>query len=166
MNSQIIVVDDFYDIPFQYHKSFDDGECLITEETTGKISQILNHPIQVTAASNEVGDTPGVMAHLECDWIGIIYLTLPLQAFGELGTKFYSHIATGLETFPTREDLIKYNINENELTRVFSSNPELWKEYSCVASRYNRMVLFRGNRWHSYTLNSNIRYQKIIIKHG
>ena len=47
MNSQIIVVDDFYDIPFEYHKSFDEGKCLITEETTGKISQILNHPIQL-----------------------------------------------------------------------------------------------------------------------
>ena len=119
MNSQIIVVDDFYDIPFHYHKSFDDGECLITEETIGKISQILNHPIQVTAASNEVGTTPGVLAHLECDWIGLIYLTLPLQAFGELGTKFYSHIETGLETFPTREELIKYNINEMNLQEYF-----------------------------------------------
>ena len=99
MNSEIILVDDFYDIPFDYHKSFDDGECRITDETAGKISQILDHPINITHASNESGDTPGVMAHLECDWIGIIYLTLPLQAFGELGIKFYSHIATGLETF-------------------------------------------------------------------
>ena len=41
MNSEIILVDDFYDIPYHYHKSFDDGECLITDETVGKISQIL-----------------------------------------------------------------------------------------------------------------------------
>ena len=166
MNSEIILVDDFYDIPFEYHKSFDDGKCFITDETIGKISQILGHPINITHASNESGDTPGVMAHLECDWIGITYLTLPLQAFGELGIKFYSHIATGLETFPTREEIIKYQISENDFDRTFSSNPELWKEYSCIPARYNRMVLFKGNRWHSYTLNNNIRYQKVIIKHG
>jgi hypothetical protein len=166
MNSQIIVVDDLYDIPHQYHKGFDENQCLITDETVGKISQILGNPVKVIQASNEVGTTSGVVAHLECDWIAVIYMTLPLEAFGEMGIRFYSHLPTGLETFPTKEEIIKYQIEEKEITEVFASDSKLWKEYSCIPAKYNRMVLFKGNRWHSYNLNSGIRYQKVIINNG
>jgi len=166
MNSQIIVVDDLYDIPHQYHKGFDENQCLITDETVGKISQILGNPVKVIQASNEVETTSGVLAHLECDWIAVIYMTLPLEAFGEMGIRFYSHLPTGLETFPTKEEIEKYQIDENEITKVFASDSKLWKEYSCIPAKYNRMVLFKGNRWHSYNLNSGIRYQKVIINNG
>ena len=166
MNSQIIVVDDLYDIPHQYHKGFDENQCLITDETFGKISQILGNPIRVVQASNEMGTNSGVLAHLECDWIAVIYMTLPLEAFGEMGIRFYSHLPTGLEAFPTKEEIIKYQIDEKEITEVFASDSKLWKEYSCVPAKYNRMVLFKGHRWHSYNLNSGIRYQKVIINNG
>jgi hypothetical protein len=166
MNSQIIVVDDLYDIPHQYHKGFDENQCLITDETVGKISQILGNPVKVIQASNEVETTSGVVAHLECDWIAVIYMTLPLEAFGEMGIRFYSHLPTGLETFPTKEEIIKYQIEEKEITKVFASDSKLWKEYSCIPAKYNRMVLFKGHRWHSYNLNSGIRYQKVIINNG
>jgi len=166
MNSQIIVVDDLYDIPHQYHKGFDENQCLITDETVGKISQILGNPVKVIQASNEVETTSGVMAHLECDWIAVIYMTLPLEAFGEMGIRFYSHLPTGLETFPTKEEIEKYQIDEKEITKVFASDSKLWKEYSCIPAKYNRMVLFKGHRWHSYNLNSGIRYQKVIINNG
>jgi len=166
MNSQIIVVDDLYDIPHQYHKGFDENQCLITDETVGKISQILGNPVKVIQASNEVETTSGVLAHLECDWIAVIYMTLPLEAFGEMGIRFYSHLPTGLETFPTKEEIEKYQIDENEITKVFASDSKLWKEYSCIPAKYNRMVLFKGHRWHSYNLNSGIRYQKVIINNG
>jgi hypothetical protein len=166
MNSQIIITDDFYDIPYQYHKSFEEKHCLITDETIGKISQILGNSIKIVSASNEIGNTSGVLAHLECDWIAVIYLTLPLEAFGEFGLKFYSHIETGLEAFPTQEEMNKYQINENELGRIFNSDLSLWKEYANISIKYNRMVLFRGNKWHSYDneLNNSMCYQKIIIK--
>ena len=166
MNSQIIVVDDFYDFPYQYHKSFDESECLITEETVGKISQILGHSIKIVEASNEMGTSSDVVAHLECDWIAVIYMTLPLEVFGEMGVRFYSHLPTGLETFPTENEMVKYQIDQNELEKVFASDSKLWKEYGCVAAKYNRMILFKGNRWHSYNLNNNIRYQKVIINNG
>lgn len=166
MNSQIIVVDDLYDIPHQYHKGFDEGQCVITDETVGKISQILGNPIRVVQASNEMGTNSGVVAHLECDWIAVIYMTLPLEAFGEMGIKFYSHLPTGLETFPTKEEIVKYQIDEKEITKVFASNSKLWKEYSCIPAKYNRMILLKGHRWHSYNLNSGIRYQKVIINNG
>ncbi len=166
MSSQIIVVDDLYDFPHQYHKGFDEGKCLITDETIGKIAQILGHPIKIVDASNQNVKSSGVMAHLECDWIAVIYMTLPLEAFGEMGISFYSYLSTGLETFPSKKEIIKYQIDEKEITKVFSSDTKLWKEYGCIPAKYNRMVLFRGNRWHSYTLNNIIRYQKVIIKNG
>lgn len=95
-------------------------------------------------------------------------MTLPLESFGEFGVKFYSHLATGLETFPTKEEMIKHQIDESQLNETFSSDPSLWKEYGNIPARYNRMVLFRGNRWHSYEskLNNSMLYQKIIIRNA
>ena len=37
MTEQIIVVDDLYDIAHQYHKGFSENQCVITDETIGKI---------------------------------------------------------------------------------------------------------------------------------
>lgn len=173
MNQEIIIVDDLYDIAHQYHKGFFENECIINDETIGKISQILANKIEILEASNEVlseDKTSGVCAHLGCDWIAVIYLSLPLTSFGELGLKFYSHISTGLETFPTEEELKIYGISSDKLSEVFHSDLSLWKEYGNIPAKYNRMILFRGNRWHSYgkgygdNLNTSMLYQKIIIK--
>lgn len=168
MNEQIIIVDDLYDIAHQYHRGFFENQCVITDETIGKISQIIGNPIEIISATNETGNVPGVLAHLESDWIAIIFLTLPLESFGEFGLKFYSHLATGLETFPTKEDIVNYKINENQLNEIFSSDLSLWKEYGNIPMKYNRMILFRSNRWHSYEskLNNSMLYQKIIIRNA
>lgn len=166
MSEQIIIVDDLYDIAYQYHKGFFENQCVITDETVGKLTQIIGNPIEIVSATNETQSVPGVLAHLSCDWIAVIYLTLPLEAFGEFGIKFYSHLATALETFPTQEEMRKYKLEENKLNEIFSSDMSLWKEYGSIPLKYNRMVLFRGNRWHSYenNLNTSILYQKIIIR--
>jgi hypothetical protein len=166
MIEQIIVVDNLYEIAHMFHKGFYEDQCVITDETVEKLSQIIGNPIEIISATNETGSLPGVVAHLSCDWIAVIYLTLPLEAFGEFGLKFYSHLATGLETFPTQDEMKKYQINENELEKIFDSDLSLWKEYANIPVKYNRMVLFRGNRWHSYQnkLNNSMLYQKIIIR--
>ena len=166
MTEQIIIIDDLYDIAYQYHKGFFENECIITNETIGKISQIIGNPIEIVTATNETEGIPGVVSHLGCDWIAVIYLTLPLQAFGEFGLNFYSHRETGLETFPNQQEMLKYKIDENQLNILFDSDLTLWKEYARIPLKYNRMVLFRGNRWHSYenNLNTSMLYQKLIIK--
>jgi len=173
MSEKIIVIDNLYDIPHQYHKGFFENQCVITDETVGKIQEIIGNPIEIINVSNEVlskGHTTSVCSHLSADWIAIIYLTLPLISFGESGIKFYSHLATGLEVFPTAEELQKYNISENQLLEVFASQGNLWKEYGSIPAKYNRMVLFRGNLWHSYgngfgeDLNTSMLYQKVIIR--
>ena len=165
MNSQIIVVDDFYDFPHQYHKSFDEGKCLITDETIGKISQILGRSIIITEATNEKETSSGVVAHLGCDWIAVVYMSLPLESFGELGIRFYSHRETGLEKFPTSNEIKYLQLNKDDLENIFSSDLDLWKEYGCISAKYNRLVMLKGSQWHSYSLNSNIRYQKILVSY-
>lgn len=175
MNQQVIIVDDLYDIAHQYHKGFFENQCIISDETVGKISQILGNKIEILDASNQVlsqGQTSGVCAHLECDWIAIIYLNLPLGSFGEFGLRFYSHVETKLETFPTEEEMKLYGISNDKLSKIFNSDLSLWKEYGIIPAKYNRMILFRGNLWHSYgkgfgdNLNTSMLYQKIIIKNG
>lgn len=175
MNEKIIVVDNFYDIPHQYHKSFFENQCLISEETVEKITSVLGNKIEVISATNEVlseEQTTSVCSHLSSDWIAVIYLTLPLISFGESGMRFYSHFATGLEAFPSSEDLQKHNISEEKLLEIFDTSSELWKEYGNIPVKYNRMVLFRSNLWHDYgkgfgiNLNTSMLYQKIIIRNG
>ena len=166
MRQHIIIVDNLYDIPHQYHKGFFENQCVITDETVSKLTEVIGNPIEIISATNEVGGESGVVAHLGSDWIAVIYLTLPMQSFGETGLKFYSHLATGLEAFPTTEDIEKYQLSNLEET--FRSDMSLWKEYANIATKYNRMILFRSSLWHSYKndLNTSMLFQKIIIKNG
>lgn len=166
MRQNIVIVDNLYDIPHQYHKGFFENQCVITDETVSKLAEVIDNPIEIISATNEVGGGDGVVAHLSSDWIAVIYLTLPMQSFGEEGLKFYSHLATGLEAFPTTEEIEKYQLSSLEQT--FRSDMSLWKEYGNIVAKYNRMILFRSSLWHSYksNLNTSILFQKIIIKNG
>jgi hypothetical protein len=166
MRQHIVIVDNLYDIPHQYHKGFSENQCVITDETVSKLTEVIGNPIEIISATNEVGGESGVVAHLGSDWIAVIYLTLPMQSFGEEGLKFYSHLATGLEAFPTTEEIEKYQLSNLEET--FRSDMSLWKEYVNIIAKYNRMVLFRSSLWHSYknNLNNSMLFQKIIIKNG
>ena len=166
MNEQIIIVDNFYDLPFHHHKGFDEDKCVITDETIGKLEQIIGNPIQIVQASNETQGIDGVVAHLQSDWIATIFLSLPLQSFGEFGVKFYSHISNGLESFPNEIEMKKNGITEENIDKIFDSDLKYWKQYSEILAKYNRLILFKSNRWHSYAINSQIRYQKIIIKNA
>lgn len=166
MREQIIIVDNLYDIPHQYHKGFFENQCVITDETVSKVTEVIGNPIEIISATNEVGGESDIVAHLTSDWIAVIYLTLPMQSFGETGIKFYSHLATGLEVFPTTEEIKRYQLTHLEET--FRSDLSLWKAYGDIPAKYNRMVLFRSNLWHSYgsNLNTSMLFQKIIINNG
>ena len=161
MKGEIFVIDNFYDIPYEYHKSFLNNELKITEETVGKISNIVKSDIKILEATNNVQkeeDEADVTAHIRSDWIAVIYLQLGYPSFGEFGMKFFSHIETGLESY-----------DPNIVDMVNIQNKTHWKEYGKIPARYNRLVLFRSNRWHSYgkgfgnDLNTCMLYQKMII---
>ena len=159
MKSEIFVIDNFYDNSNEYHRSFLNNEVRITEETTSKISSILKTDIKIIEATNNIQkeeDEADITAHLGSDWIAVIYLQLGYPSFGEFGMKFFSHIETGLESYV---DGKQFNVQDKSQ----------WKEYGKIPARYNRLVLFRSNRWHSYgkgfgnDLNTCMLYQKMII---
>jgi len=161
MRSEIFVIDNFYDVPHKCHKSFLDNELKITEETTSKVSSILKSDIKILEADNNIqkeDDEGGITAHLGSDWIAVIYLQLGYPSFGEFGMKFFSHIETGLELYVDGQ---QYKFNTQDKIQ--------WKEYGKIPAKYNRLVLFRSNRWHSYgkgfgdNLNTCMLYQKMII---
>ncbi len=177
MKQKVIIADDFYDIAYQYHESFSEHNCLITEETVNKISHILNQPVSVEAASNEVcteNTKNQITANIQADWIAVIYLTMPTNCVSKKGLSFYTHKKTRLECFPNDYAMELYGWKTIEdLEKSFDvCNTNDWEEYLNIFVKYNRLILFRGDYWHSYgygfgdDLNNSMIYQKILLKNG
>ena len=58
-----------------------------------------------------------------------------------------------------------------DILRCFDvNNQSYWKEYMNIYVKYNRMILFRADLWHSYgvgfgsDLKNSMKYQKVLIK--
>jgi hypothetical protein len=176
MNQKIIVVDDFYDVAHMYHKSFSEEVKEINpQELPEKISHILDGPINIVEGFNVVDNeniSNPITANTGCDWIGVIYLTMPADCLMKQGISFYSHKATRLESFPNESEMDIYGLQHMEdIMRTFDvNNRDQWEEYTNLFVRYNRLVLFRANLWHSYgigfgtELNKSMMYQKILIR--
>lgn len=175
MNQKIMIVDNFYDIAHKYRKSFFENNCLITEETTQKISHLLGRQVNVIGAFNEVlfENTPNLItANSEMDWIGVVYLTLPPDCVFKQGLSFYTHKKTKLDSLPNDYAM---QINGWKTIEDLQESFDIkdlndWEEYSNVFVKYNRMILFKADHWHSYgygfgnDLNDALLYQKILIK--
>jgi len=139
MIEQVIVVDDLYDNAHMYHKGFFENQCIITDETGGKISQVLRRPIQIVSASNEVNGTDEIVSFPEHQWIAVVYLTLPLTGWGEHGLKFFASEGKECGNIPA-----KYN--------------------RMVLFRGN--LLHSYGKGYGDNLNNSMLYQKIVVKDG
>ena len=170
MNQKVIIADDFYDIAYQYHKSFFEDQCLITEETTHKISELLQRKVNLELATNEVLDKPNnITANTFYDWIAVIYLTMPAECVSTQGMSFYIHKKTELDAFPNEYVRSLFGVQTIEdLNATFDSqNQNDWKEYMNVFVKYNRIILFRADLWHSYgQINNSIIYQKLLLQNA
>lgn len=170
MNQKVIIADDFYDIAHQYHKSFFENQCLITEETVLKISELLQRKVKVELASNEVLDKPNnITANTVYDWIAVIYLTMPAECVSTQGMSFYIHKKTELDAFPNEyvRSLFGFQTIEDINATFDTQNQDDWKEYMNVFVKYNRIVLFRADLWHSYgQINNSIIYQKLLLQNA
>ena len=174
MKEKIIIADDFYEIAHQYHMSFIENQCLITDETIGKISQLLQQNVKVVAAFNEniIEKQNIITANTSCDWIAVIYLSMPADCVFTSGMRFYIHSKTQLETFPNDYAKSLYGLQTiQDLEKTFDvHNLNDWKEYMNIFVKYNRIVLFRADTWHSYgecqkeNINNPIIYQKILLQ--
>ena len=184
MNPKIFVIDDFLETSLGYYDKINPANHLKISVSEiekkypddiifNKISEVLKSTITIVDNSTvnlKEDDKSPLCCHLESDYIGVLYLTLPLAAWGEVGVRFYSHKETCLNSFPTQEELKKFNISN--IDKTFSQNLENWDEYGSIPIKHNRMVLFKSNLWHSYgngfgsDLNTSMLYKKIIIKNG
>ena len=192
MNQKIFVIDNFIKSPLGYYDKIDSGICTRGLESVdnpldleklekiypekvvfNKISDALRSRVTILDSSNnqlKEGTNTPICCHLKSDYIGVLYLSLPLSNWGEFGMKFYSHKETGLDSYPTQEQIQKYNITN--IGKTFCQDLKNWKEYGSIPVKHNRMVLFRSNLWHSYgngfgsDLNTSMLYKKIIIKNG
>jgi len=170
MNQKVIIADDFYDIAHRYHKSFFEDQCLITEETVLKISELLQRKVKVELASNEVLDKPNnITANTIYDWVAVIYLTMPAECVFTQGMSFYIHKKTELDAFPNEyvRSLFGFQTIEDINATFDAQNQNDWKEYINVFVKYNRIVLFRADLWHSYgQINNSIIYQKLLLQNA
>jgi hypothetical protein len=177
MNQKIIVADDFYDIAHIYHKGIIEGKQIFTDEAPQKISHLLGRPVKVENLFNEVSSTNTlntITTNIGCDWIAVVYLTLPADCVSRRGMSFYSHLKTGLDSFPDEyvRQLHGIQTDEDILSTFNIENREEWKEYSNVYVKYNRIVLFSADLWHSYgngfgdKLNNSMIYQKMLIQNA
>jgi len=179
MKQNFIIIDDFYSDPLScystlldsnnqidIYKDAKDHDC--SYEITPKLSYLLGEPISLDHSFFVVGDANHhqmdelnpdaniITANTSYEWIAIVYLQLPFVSCNKFGLKLYSHIKSGMENYNPE---IKFDVN----------NKSEWKEYASIPTRYNRMVLFRGDLWHSYgegygdQTNNSLIYQKYLI---
>ena len=133
MREELIIVDNFYDNPLDYHRNLIEKNSLVTEETVGKISQILKNKIKINQLLENQSNNKEIFVNPYYDWIGVVYLSIPLACHGNLGVSFFYD-----------EDELEIYSGKN------ISQTKEWKQYGHIPVKYNRLVLFRGNRWHSY----------------
>lgn len=75
------------------------------------------------------------------DWAGVIYLTP--DAPPDAGTAFFRHKETGLEMVTkdtSKEDEEKMDNDSNDMSK--------WEMIDFVGNKFNRLILFRGDRSH------------------
>tara|TARA_A100001201_G_scaffold94493_1_gene81930 strand:+ start:79 stop:612 length:534 start_codon:yes stop_codon:yes gene_type:complete len=174
MNQKIIIADDFYDNAHKYYKGIIEGEPIFTDEAPQKISHLLSRQIKVENLFDEhlTEDSPNpITANIACDWIAVIYLTMPGDCVSKKGMSFYSHLKTGFDSFPNEYARQLHGLHTHEdMQETFNVDiEEDWKKYSDVYVKYNRIVLFSADLWHSYgngfgdQINNSMIYQKLLI---
>ena len=174
MNQKIIIADDFYDNAHKYYKGIIESEPIFTDEAPQKISHLLSRQIKVENLFDEhlTEDSPNpITANIVCDWIAVIYLTMPGDCVSKKGMSFYSHLKTGFDSFPNEYARQLHGLHTHEdMQETFNVDiEEDWKKYSDVYVKYNRIVLFSADLWHSYgngfgdQINNSMIYQKLLI---
>ena len=151
MDQKIFVIDNFLETSLGYHNKIvlEKAPTSLLEQLQkeypesfifDKISAILKSNIKVLESKDHVQkerDRSPICCHVESDYIGVLYLTLPLIAWGEVGIKFYSHKETGLDAFPNTKEMQKYNINTSNINKIFSRDLENWNEYGSIPIKFS-----------------------------
>ena len=150
MIEKLIVVDNFYDCLIPPRRSFYGEDPFDHNEVMSKVTEIIGYKVKLEHSSFSKSGKEDIISDPTIDWVGIIYISYPYQAWGKKGVKFLSY--EGHEEPP--------------VTGLGQVDSNKWKVYGEIPPKANRLVLFRPNLLHciSSDLNSDILYQKIILR--
>lgn len=169
MRTSVIIIDEFYNNadevrafvlskPFSVYGKYPGARTdpLITPSVKSTIQAAVQVPIthwpedryngafQLTTASDV-----SWIHHDDTTWAGVLYLT-PSPPPGS-GTAFFQHKATGIDRQPTESDAARLGMTLPQLSDTLHGDayePEAWHKVDEVGNQYNRLILFRGDRWH------------------
>jgi len=183
MRRNIIILDDFYLNPdevrqialnFSYPEPEDSYtypgknsyENYYPESLHQKFETILNRKL-IPAQPNGYfrlsleSDSYRQDVHVDPSWEfgAVCYLNPPEQVIDEGGTSFWMHNKTKMETCPQTDDEAKHygysSAKEAWWTTVYGEGLDRskWTRYLLSPMKYNRIVIFRTNLWHSHNYN-------------
>lgn len=183
MKRNIIVIDDFYSEPDKvrevalkssYPKP-DDGntypgknsqEVYYPEELHLKFEKILNKKLIPSKPNGYFrlsleSDTFRQDIHVDPVWEfgAVCYLNPPEQVIDEGGTSFWIHNKTKMDCCPhTNEEAKTYGYSSEKeawWTTVYGDGLDRtkWTRYLLSPMKYNRIVIFKSNLWHSHNYN-------------
>lgn len=175
----LIVVDDFYRDPYRVREQalvsaysdvramnypgFQSDSCYPATAIKSAFERFIDEDLIMDERSStfgrfrlmysSTGSRLTIHTDSQSDWTGLIYLNTPDQCKG--GTAFYRHKATGLRGLPSEEDALRMGESldniESKTVGVDTKNFDAWDVVMYVAMRFNRLLLFRGNQFHSHT---------------
>ena len=99
--------------------------------------------------------------HVDPNWEfgAVCYMNPPEQCIEEGGTSFWKHNKTGMEYSPRTPEIAKLwgHSDEKEAwwTTVYGEGLDRskWTRYLLSPMKYNRLVVFRSDLWHSHSYN-------------
>lgn len=178
--SDMFVVDNFYKDPEAVRKhalsvtwiekdnlndnfpGTESKKCFFSQGVVDRLSRLIDKNIIPDPKKNSFGafaltffdDNQKRIVHIDkCDWTGIVYLTPNEHING--GTTLYRHIDTGLNRYPSQNQLLELGFlttkefNKNVLLPD-GANLDKWEEDVFIEMRFNRLFLFRGSeRFHA-----------------
>jgi hypothetical protein len=175
MNTNLIVIDDFYSDPLSvralaesseyseqgyYSKNspgIESDDQFYTQQIVSKFEEVLQERIIVDVDRNAFGrfrlafakDARKTRIHFDnTKWSALVYLTLPEYCQG--GTVFCRHKITGLDGPPSADSLAAMGYSslrdfDFKVVAPDTLRPEAWETNCFVAMRFNRLILFRGS---------------------
>ena len=95
-------------------------------------------------------------AWIHCDpscgeYAGVLYLSEPPTDL-QTGTAFWRHRSTDLERIPYGSDLERLNLEPEDFEALMmrdANNEKRWKLNTLIAHKFNRLVIYRAELFHS-----------------
>jgi hypothetical protein len=140
MKHKILIIDNFLDEPLPYKNSK-------SQQPTQEISNKIAHVLQ----SNVVLHTD----QTEADYIAVLYLDFPTECVNKTGVSFWLHKETLDEEYPN-ETKRKW-LGIKSMKEGYEFDEENYEKYMEYFVKYNRLILFDANLFHTYGEESDCR---------